>query len=255
MSRLHTHAHAQIRRLSLSCCTPWQQNLQHLCFEDVICRTNWSYKTAHDFCHLKALHVFAGSQCHSDVGDMTFLEFFMNSKDSMKNLGSWFICSVYVPYSRANTECPIQYSAQLLLQSDNQIVKAANIPTHFLKLRVTAQTFWAVIPWPRELLSKGLCASAFSYNCCQDPACIMHTWRRTWLIQGQANRGMSHRGMDCTASQNVLALGIHHPIHYKVPEPVESKVLVLHTLRGCAVINHGRNSEENKRVIDRVLVP
>jgi hypothetical protein len=72
----HTHTHTQIRRLSLSCCTPWQQNLQHLWFEDGICRTNWSYKIAHDFCQLKALHVFAGSQCHSDVGDMTFLEFF-----------------------------------------------------------------------------------------------------------------------------------------------------------------------------------
>jgi hypothetical protein len=66
---------------------------------------------------------------------------------------------------------------------------------------------------------------------------------------------MSRRDMDCAASQNVLALGIHRLIHYKVPEPVESKVQVLRTLRGCAVINHGRNSEENKRVIDRVLVP
>jgi hypothetical protein len=33
-------------------------------------------KIAHDFCELKALHVFAGSQCRSDVGDMTFLKFF-----------------------------------------------------------------------------------------------------------------------------------------------------------------------------------
>ncbi len=182
-------------------------------------------------------------------------------KDSMNNLGSQYICSVYVPYGRANPECPIQYSAQLLLHNDNQNVKAANIPTHCLKGIWHAQNYSTnilsfVIPWAGKVLSKGLCASAFSYNCCQDPACLMHTWRRTsWLIQGQANRGMSCRGMDCTASQNVLAQGIHRPIHYKVPEPVEIKVPVLHTLRGCAVINHGRNSEENKRVIDRVLVP